>query len=378
MPVPFRPAFAAVLALGILTILANCTLPQDVGEAAQVMKGADDPAATFAVRLVTRDTLPVLQNWPNSHPPRSLGWITHAGTSPDPLIAAGDKVSVTIWDNSDTSLLGGPGQKVVQLPGLTVTSKGTVFLPYADEVYVAKMTPDQARLAIQDKLLLIIPTAQVLLNYESGRRNSVDLVSGVPNPGSYPLPDRSMTVMNLLALGGGVPTVMANPQIRLSRDGKLYGIAATKLLGSPDLDTTLRGGDKVYLEPDTRYFTSLGAAGKEALISFPHDHVSALEAMSLVGGVQQATANPKGILILRDYPQSAVRSDGSGPSKDRMIFALDLTSADGLFSAGEFAIQDHDLVLVTQSPVVNARTVFGLIGAAFGLVTGASRVEGAL
>jgi polysaccharide export outer membrane protein len=70
---------------------------------------------------------------------------------------------------------------------------------------------------------------------------------------------------------------------------------------------------------------------------------------------------------LRDYPQSAVRSDGTGPSRDRMVFVLDLTNADGLFSAGEFAIQDRDLVLVTQSDLVNTRTVFGLIGSIFGL-----------
>ena len=112
---------------------------------------------------------------------------------------------------------------------------------------------------------------------------------------------------------------------------------------------------------------SLGAAGKEALINFPRDHITALDAMSLVGGVNQLTANPKGILILRDYPASAVRSDGNGPPKDRMIFALDLTNADGLFSAGEFPIQDHDLVLVTQSPLVNTRTIFGLIGSFLGV-----------
>ena len=87
----------------------------------------------------------------------------------------------------------------------------------------------------------------------------------------------------------------------------------------------------------------------------------------MIGGVNQNTADPKGILILRDYPESAVRSDGSGPSRDRMVFVLDLTNADGLFSAGEFAIQDRDLVLVTQSELVNTKTIFGLIGSIFGL-----------
>jgi len=94
--------------------------------------------------------------------------------------------------------------------------------------------------------------------------------------------------------------------------------------------------------------------------------------------VQQLTANPKGILILRDYPQTAVRTDGKGPSRDRMIFAMDLTTADGLFSAGEFLLQDRDLVLVTQSPLVNTRTIVGVVSAALGVVKTANVVSNQL
>lgn len=363
-----HPAFRSLALVAVAALLAGCALPQGAGEQRQVLKGQDDPAATFAVQAVTRATLPGLQSWPNSHPTANLGWIKHSATSADPLIQAGDTLDLAVWDNDDSSLLSSPAQKVIQLPGLKVSSKGTVFLPYADEVYVAKMTPDEARKAIQSKLLTIIPTAQVQLHFASGSANSVSLVSGMANPGAVPLADRSTTLTSVLAVGGGIPTTMVNPQINLSRGGRLYRIPADTLLAHPELDTTMRGGDKVFIEADRRYFLSLGAAGKEALINFPRDHITALDAMSLVGGLQQAVADPKGILILRDYPLSAVRADGSGPSRDRMIFALDLTSADGLFSAGEFSIQDHDLVLVTQSTLVNARSVFSLIGSAFGLI----------
>ena len=359
--------FRTIAPLAFMALLGACTLPQDLGEERQILKGAEDPAATFAVQPVTRDTLPILRTWPNSHPTANLGWITRSATASDPLIAAGDKLDLTIWDNDESSLLSSPTQKVVQLSDLTVSSKGTVFLPYADEVYVAKMTPDEARRAIQDKLLTIIPSAQVQLQFASGSLNSVELISGVPDPGVFPLENRSTTLTSILALGGGIPADLANPQIKLSRGGKLYGVSAETLLSNPDLDTTLRGGDKVFVEADKRYFLALGAAGKEAIVAFPRDHITALDAMALVGGVNQNTANPKGILILRDYPASAVRSDGKGPGRDRMVFVLDLTSADGLFSAGEFGIQDRDLVLVTQSELINTRTIFGLIGSVFGL-----------
>jgi polysaccharide export outer membrane protein len=287
------------------------------------------------------------------------------------VIEVGDLVNVTLWDNEESSLLTSPGQKVVQLPNLTVSSSGTIFLPYADEVYIAKMSAEDARKAVQDKLLPMIPSLQVQLNYVSGRKSSVDLVSGVSSPGNYPLEDRNMTLLSVLALGGGVPSSTVNPQVRLSRGGKLYGISMDRLLADPSLDPALRGGDKIYVEPEQRYFLSFGAAGREAQITFPQDSLSAMEAVTLSGGLSEARADAKGILILRDYAASAVRSDGTGPEKERMIFAFDLTTADGLFSAGEFPIQHKDLVLATESPLSNTRTILSLFGSALGLANAA-------
>ena len=353
--------------LVVTALLAGCAVPQGAGEVRQILAGQDKPDANFAVQVVSRDTLPMLKSWPNSHPTANLGWIRHSSTSPDPLIQAGDTLDLAVWDNDDSSLLSSPAQKVIQLPGLRVSSKGTVFLPYADEVYVAKMTPDEARTAIQQKLLMIIPSAQVQLHFVSGTGNSVDLISGMANPGKVPLADRNTTLTSVLAQGGGIPNAMNNPQINLSRGGKLYRISSEALLANPDMDTTMRGGDKVFIEADKRYFLSLGASGTQALVNFPRDRVTALEAMSLIGGLKANTADPKGILILRDYPDQAVRSDGKGPSRDRMVFALDLTTADGLFSAGDFDIQNRDLVLVTQSTLVNTSTILSLTTSALRL-----------
>lgn len=342
--------------------LSACSPPQDVADVQQVVKGVDDPNAAFALRFVDKATLPIFAAWPDSHPAANRQWIPRQPTAPDPLIKPGDKVSLAIWDNDDSSLLSSPGQKVIQLPELRVSSTGTIFVPYVNEVSVAKMTPDDARKAIQAKLLSIIPSAQVQLTFASGTQNSVQVVSGLTNPGTIALVDSNTTMTTILAQAGGVPVAMINPQVNLQRDGRLYRIAADKLLNHPELDTTVRGGDKIFLQPDERYFLSLGAAGREALINFPRDNITTLDAMSLVGGLKAATADPKGILILRNYPVSAVRADGKkGPPKDRMIFAFNLTSADGLFSAGQFLIQDHDLVLITQSSLVNAQTILNFV-----------------
>jgi polysaccharide biosynthesis/export protein len=136
---------------------------------------------------------------------------------------------------------------------------------------------------------------------------------------------------------------------------------------NPSMDTTLRGGDKVIVREDSRSFLALGAAGSEKTHFFEKDRISALDAMAMMGGVSDTRGNPSGILVLRRYASKAVRNDGKGPSNTRAVFVLDLTSADGLFSAGEFEINPNDVVLATESPVNSVQTVFRLIGSAFAI-----------
>jgi polysaccharide export outer membrane protein len=215
---------------------------------------------------------------------------------------------------------------------------------------------------------MVVPSAQVQLRLVEGRTNSVDLVGGVGAPGSYPLPDRNYTVLNLIAEGGGVRAGLVNPQVRLLRGGNVYGTSVANLFENPGYNTLLVGGDQVVVEEDRRYFLSLGAAGSQSQHRFPQDHLSALDAVSIIGGVESRRGDPGGILILREYPESVVRPDSRGPDQSRVVFSVDLTSADGLFSARNFRIHPGDLLLVTESPVTSAQTIFGLFGSVFGFV----------
>ena len=273
----------------------------------------------------------------------------------------------TIWDNDENSLLTPPAAKVVDIQGVPVSSSGAVFIPYLDEVVLNGLTHDEARKRIQTELGSILPSAQVQLAVTPGRRSSVDVVGGVVAVGSYPLPDRNFSVLSLIAQSGGVAPGLRNPQLKLVRGDGVYGISVEKLYAEPSLDATLQGGDKLIVEEDKRYFLSLGAAGTEDLFYFPKETVSALDAVSLIGGVQDSRVNPRGVLILREYSDRSVRSDGTGPDRARVVFTVDLTSADGLFSARKFQVQPKDLVLVTESPLNSARTVLGLVGQVLGL-----------
>lgn len=368
----------AALSLSVLALLAGCGAPpQGVGEVEEILAGAADPAADFAVVPVTRQTLPMIAAWPGQ-PSRvaTSGWLPRGSAgAKEPVIAVGDRLDVAIWSNEENGLLTVGGQKSTPLPNLRVSTDGTLFLPYAGSVQVAGLTVDAARQTIQDQLVTIMPSAQVLVNHETGQENSVQVVSGLPQSGVVGMPDRNFTVLDLIATAGGVPPAMVNPQVRVQRGSKLYGIAFDDLLQNPTLDAVLLPGDRIFVQPEQRYFLSFGALAKEAQIRFPTAKVSALDAVSLIGGLDEYRANPKGVLVLRDYPASAVRNDGSGPNRQRMVFVFDLVSADGLFSAGDFQIQDKDLVLVAQSPLLNDTAIMAFISDVLGLpVSGANAV----
>lgn len=364
--------------LGVVLIatlsLSGCNLPRGAALESEVLRaqkgdpGPDGEALpAFEVFQITRSSLPVAAAWPHTGA-RAYDWIRRQQQPASMIIAPGDVMTVTVWDSEENSLLATPGQRVVQLQDIQVSPGGSVFLPYLGEMRVAGMAPTTARKKIEERYVATIPSAQVQVSVRPGRANTANLVAGVRNPGVYPLVDRDVTLLGLLSIGGGVEPGLPNPQIRLFRDGKVFGISVARLYEEPGLDTTLVGGDRVIVQAENRVFLSLGAAGKEARHIFPRDRLSALEALSVIGGLDEGRANPKGVLILREYSATAVNDDpAKGPPQARMVFTIDLTSADGLFSAGQFEIMPNDLVYATESPVVSARTVLGLLGTSLGL-----------
>ena len=375
----YRPAIALALGLGLGLGLAGCALPRGAAIEAEVLAvqqadqsggpadgQAADPAADFVVVPVNTASLAQVGDWPATGS-RGYDWIRRQQQPASLIIAPGDTLSVTVWDAEENSLIAGPGQRVAQLQDARVSAEGAVFLPFVGQLRVQGMSESTARDQIEDRYGRTIPSAQVQVTVTPGRANTANLVAGVASPGVYPLTDRDVTILGLLSLGGGVLPDLLNPQVRLFRSGDVYGTSVARLYEDPALDTTLQGGDRVIVAAEERYFLSLGAAGTEALHLFPKDRVTALDALSIMGGIADARADPQGILVLRQYPAAAVQRDPAagrpGPPDARVVFTLDLTTADGLFSAGRFAIMPGDLVYATESPVTSASTILGLLGA---------------
>jgi polysaccharide export outer membrane protein len=367
--------------LCLCMFLAACNAPRGAGFQSEVLAadGARDangnPVYDFSVFAVTRSSLALLNAWPvNSR--KTYSWIKHQVQPQNLVIAAGDVLSISIWDAEENSLLTAPGQRVAQLQNVEVGLDGRIFLPFVGNIKVSGMAPATARAQVEAMLLNTVPSAQVQLNVVPGRSNTANLVNGVRTPGVYPLADRNISLLTLIATAGGVSETLSNPQVRLFRGSQVYGISLDKLFDEPSFDIPIQGGDRILIEPDDRYFLSLGATSSEALHPFAKSEVSALDALAIIGGVTDGRANPQGVLILREYDSSTVVPSTvpgpAGPPHDRVVFTINLTTADGLFSAGNFMIQHGDLVYGTESPLGSASTILGIFSSA---ITAGSRIS---
>lgn len=347
--------------LSLLAVLAACSLPRGAPIDREIIAGAEKPDADYEVIAVTRAALPELRLWaPTGR--QGYRWLSSRGGPGSALLKAGDRIDLTIWDSQENSLLAGPGQRASRMTGLKITPQGTIFVPYVGEIQVAGLTEDEARKAVQQRLSAIAPAAQVQLTAAPGAGNTVDMVSGMASPGRYPLDARKVTILSMLARAGGIASRLRNPLVRLVRDGRSYEIRAEELFATPAANITLRGGDKVIVEEDDRFFIGLGATGKEQLVNFDRERITALEAVTMLGGLNDARANLKGVLVLRQYPKTAVSPPARhGPAKPDVVFTLDLASADGLFAARNFAINPGDTVIATESPVSTASAVLAIL-----------------
>ncbi|MCP5036689.1 MAG: polysaccharide export protein [Rhodobacteraceae bacterium] len=342
--------------------LSACSLPRGAAIDREILRESSSESPTFSVVPVVRANLEEISKWAVTGWAGRYRWLSNRRGPASAIIKTGDLLDLVVWDSQDGSLLTAPGENSTNISGLPVSAAGTVFVPYVGDVLVRGLTETRAREDVQDAIASISPSAQVQLSVTPGHDNIVDMVTGVLTPGRVPLSGRNVTLLSLIAESGGVSSSLQNPLVRLVRGSSTYEIRADELFSNAARNITMRGGDKVIIEEDERYFVALGATGQEEIVYFNREHITTIEALSMLGGLAEDRANLQGILILREYPNNATKPHREhGPDLPQVIFTFDLTNADGLFAARKFRVNPKDTVIATESPIGPARSVMSLV-----------------
>ncbi len=270
-------------------------------------------------------------------------------------IRPGDVLGLSIWENVDDGLLASMGSSSTQLSELQVDSQGYIFVPYAGRVLAAGNSPEELRRIITQKLETQTPDPQVMVTRVAGDGATVSVMGKVNSQGVFPIERPTRTLSAMLSRAGGVSIEPEIAVVTVKRGNSSGKVWLRDLYSNARNDIALRPGDVILVEEDERSFTALGALGGQTKVPLGNDQINAIEAVAMVGGLSTTLADPKGVFVLRDEPQSVARAvlgrqDIYG--NQRVAYILDLTKPDGMFLARDFVIRDSDTVYVTEAPFV--------------------------
>lgn len=350
----------------MIAATSSCGLPRVGPNKAEIFKGSEQKAGdSFIVAVDDRVTRATAVTHELAFPSA----LVNAAPLGSDTIRAGDTLSLNIWENVEDGLLAPSGANSTTLDKVQVDGGGYIFVPYAGRIRAAGNSPEEVRRIITNRLKEQTPDPQVEVNRTAGDGSTVTVV-GDSGTGNFPIERPTRTLSAMLAHAGGVKGEEAEiTRVTVVRGGHRGTVWFKEIYKNPKNDIALRGGDRILVETDKRTYTILGATGSQKLVPFKSQTLSLIEALAQVGGLSSSTADPTGVFVLRNEPEAIVhqvlgRSDLIGAQ--RMVYVLDLTQPNGLFTARDFLIRDGDTVYVTEAPFTQWSKTIGSITGAVG------------
>ncbi|MEL6476173.1 MAG: polysaccharide biosynthesis/export family protein [Pseudomonadota bacterium] len=343
----------AAAGLGLALVVAGCGLPRNGPYKDEIQAPpVEESGLAFQVIPVTADIARITRINERSGFQISL---VDTAKEPTQLIASGDVMSITVWENIDEGLLNPQGIGASQLPNSIVDDRGFIFVPYVGLVKAAGRSLNSLRNAIQQSLSekTLNPQVDIFPVEKGGRLVSVQ--GRINTPGLYPIEKATRTLLPMIAQAGGVSEDPEVTRIKVRR-GRIVGeISLQDLYDDPLNNIPVRSGDAVIAERDRRIFTALGAVAGPQTVPFPTRDVSVIRALGIVGGLIDSRADPTGIFVFREEPAEIANrllpgSTATEPQKVAYIF--DLTQPGAMFLAGDFMMRDNDTLYVTTAPFV--------------------------
>jgi polysaccharide export outer membrane protein len=296
------------------------------------------------------------------------------GPSTEPVIGIGDGVSVTIWEASSGGLFSAPaisekfssGANSATIPEQFVGRDGAITVPYAGRVQVAGRTSRAVQSVIEKALVGKAIQPQVLVNVVHPVSNSVTVGGEAVAAARVPLSVKGDRLLDVIAGAGGVKAPVNETYVELARGRTTARVPLTRVIADPRENIFMQANDVLTLVRDPQTFLAVGATGINAEIPFNGDGINLAQALVKAGGLQDARSDPQGVFVFRyEHPsiarelmpntQFAVRG-GEVP----IVYRLDLRNPNSLFIEQKFRMASHDLVYVSNAPLVEVEKVIGI------------------
>lgn len=263
-------------------------------------------------------------------------------TPPDYKVGPGDILTIIVWDHPELTTPAGQYRSADQA-GTVVSENGTIYYPYVGVLPVAGKTTRQVRELLISKLSKFIEKAQIDVRMAAFRSQRVYVVGEVIKPGQQYISDIPMTVLEAVNLAGGFTPEADYSNVLLTRKGVTYRVDIQSMYenGATEQNALLEAGD--ILNVSDRAFNKifvLGEVGKPGSLVMTKKRSTLAEALADSGYINQGSANPKWIYVLR------------GETQTPELFHLDGSSPDALLLADRFALKPRDIIYVDAADIV--------------------------
>lgn len=385
----------AFVALGLAASLSGCALvpgthlyyqKEDVVAPAATDAPAELPVAVYPITpaLIAEQPAPIAPMSPESNVE-----LTEALSQYEYRVGPGDVLVVSVWDHPEFSLSvstgavataagnsnltamtpGAAAPAVPETPtstrssGVQVQRDGTIFLAYAGKLNVAGKSVPAIREQVTRALSKYIQKPQVDVAVQAFNSQRVYLTGDIGKSGVLPLTTEPLTLFDAVTRIGLAPTPDLETVV-LVRDGERRNYSLERLfkLGDASQNVLLRHGDVLNFSRNLdRVAFVLGEVGggfggqsKAGRVDIGADGLTLAAALAQAGGLNQLTAKPTGVFVMR----GVVNAEGKRSVK---VFQLDASNATAYILADQFKLQQRDFVYVTAAPVVRFNRVMSQI-----------------
>ena len=375
-----RQTFATgrvVAALALAAVSAGCTLISGVGPSTRdVLGSAGEPGPEASkIQIVAVDdhvTRRLLAQRTTRLFSEALGSAPPAGGTVGP----GDALEVNIWEAPPATLFSSgitsdpksavTGSRAATLPEQLIDRDGNLYVPFAGKIMATGRTLTEIETEIARRLKGKANQPEILVRRVRNASSTVTVVGEVATSLRLPLTPSGERLLDALAAAGGVRQPVNKMTVQITRGDSYFSLPLQTVIRDPKQNVALQSGDVVTAIFQSLSFTALGSTTTNAEIAFEAQGITLAQALARAGGLNDARSDPRGVFIFRfepkealDWPTKPVAAtvDGLVP----VIYSVDLKDPNSFFLMQSFAINDKDVLYVSNAPAAELQKFLNLV-----------------
>lgn len=270
-------------------------------------------------------------------------------------VGIGDVLSIVVYDHPELTIPTGGERSAVEA-GNIVRSDGTIFYPFIGRVNVEGKTTEEIRVQLTRGLADFLTEPQIDVFIAAYNSKRFHVTGAVSSPGSVPVTNVPMTILDAVTEVGGPTDNAFWHEMLLFRNGTEEQLSLYSLLSEGDQrqNRLLRDGDLLHFpSADNQGVAMLGQVRSPGNLRMNRERLSLTDALSRAGGVNEQTAEPSGIFVLR--------RNAPGEEKLATVYQLDISNAIAFAMASNFQLEPKDVVYVTTAPIARWNRVISLL-----------------